>query len=153
MQRYTDYRYRRVCGKFYAIDLDQADAIELASVLRVLPVKFARYGFHGRGVWVREAETVLRTHWDASEPYYRRNLECLTPEIGIALIKALREGGWKAKNPLPDVLRMTLLGLRDRGMTLDDIAEATGLSYNTVTYGFRRPHHARRAREAIGVVL
>jgi hypothetical protein len=147
-QRYTDWRFRRVCR--YIHGLDQADAIELAATLRLLPVKWAHYAFHGKAAWRRDATEVLNTFWDACEPYYRTNLERITPETTVLIVQALREGGWKCKNPLPPVVRMGCLGFRARGKTTAQIAEIYGFSYWTVAWQFRSQPSA--ARE-VGLVL
>lgn len=153
-QRYTDFRFRRVAGKFYADDLDQADAIELACVLQLLPMNLARYAFRWKGVGIREANLIRERVGLLAEPYHRENLTRLTPEIGLALIHALKDGGWKGKGQtLPPVFRMMLLALRERGLNMHEIAAWTGLPYNSVVYGFRQPHRQRLARGALGVVL
>jgi hypothetical protein len=150
-QRYTDWRFRRVCR--YIHRLDQADAIELVAVLRIVEPKIARFGFHGKGAWRRDATKLLGELGHLSEPYYRANLEALTPETTVALSQALVDGGWKPRNPLPGVIRMGFMGFRERGENMWQIAKRFDYSYHTVTYGFRRPHAARRARAGVGLVI
>jgi hypothetical protein len=150
-QRYTDFRYRRVAPRI-RLDLDQAGAVELVAILRVLPVRFARYAFHWKGAARERAESFLRNAdlVRLSEPYYRDNLARLSPETVGALINAMRDGGWKPSSGLPPVLRDALRALLARGMTQAQAGAVFGLDRQCVSNALRRrkPAFAR-----VGLVL
>jgi DNA-directed RNA polymerase specialized sigma24 family protein len=150
-QRYTDWRYRRVAPHLVRTRLDQVEAVELVAILRILPLKYARFAFHWNTASLREAAKLLadETMLRVSEPFYRANLSLLSAETSLALINAMRDGGWTPNYGLPEFLRMAVLDLRGRGWKHREVADFLGISTHTTNSCVR----SRTAKKAVGLVL
>jgi hypothetical protein len=131
--------------------------VQAVALLRLLPIEHARHVF----MWTRQAQdrvAGLAQDWSNSaliEALHRENLDALKPGHAVALVQAMREGGWRKgrAEPLPDIVKLAMRGFRDEGLTVAQIAERFGFGYHTTQYAFRVPHHLRLAKNRVGLVL
>lgn len=132
VQRYTDQRFRALVRKVNAQQLPPELALELSAFLKLLPRKWAAYIFHWnpRRIKLKGLPESLDMHY--------ANMKALTPEHIVALLQAMREGGWDGKGGPADLILMAMLGFRERGLTNREIATAMGLTPMQVTYRMRR---------------
>jgi hypothetical protein len=131
-ERYASQKFRRVAQYFRFKHLDWWDALELVAFVESIGLDHARYILHWKAPATIRAYLFLRDHVgdEASEPI-RRNVECMGLDQGLGILAAMKDGGW-TKGKVPDVVRMSLLELRKRGMKQSDIAKLTGLSHGQV---------------------
>ena len=132
-QRYSSLKFRRVARRFDPTRLDYADAAELVAFVRTVDLKHARWMFHWAGAGVREMDRLLK-HLSADanvERMVQENHDRTTRADGLAMLKAMRDGGWR-QGSVPPGLRMALLDMRDAGLSQPKIAEMTGLTHDQV---------------------
>lgn len=137
--RYSDHRFRRVSRDFDPYSLDYGEACELVSFVELTGVVPARWIFHGVPNWsvkTRELITQLKNENLVTE-MVQANHNGLDVDDGLAMLQAMRDGGWKG-GPVPIWVRRALFDLRDKGFRVRDIAEATGLSRGQVSRLFFR---------------
>lgn len=130
-ERYASQRFRRA----RAFMVDRADAVELVAFVESIGgVLFAQRIFHWGHAQV-QAYAALRQHLlDAAQPYIRANHAAMGVDEGLAVLQAMRDGGWE-RGQLPWPVKMALKTLRKRGMSIASIAKATGLSREQVKTG------------------
>jgi len=110
-----------------------SDAAELVAFVRTVDLKHARWMFHWAGAGVREMDRLLK-HLSADanvERMVQENHDRTTRADGLAMLKAMRDGGWR-QGSVPPGLRMALLDMRDAGLSQPKIAEMTGLTHDQV---------------------
>lgn len=156
VQRYTDFRFRAVSRGGFTRALVERQ-LEAVALLRLLPINYARHVFmwsdrmvarvEGQAEEWAESKTVAAMH-DA-------NLRALEPGHAVALVKAMREGGWVKGHTekLPEVVKLAMRAFRGEGLTIGQIADLFELPYWTVSYAFRVPHEQRMAKRRVGLVL
>jgi hypothetical protein len=131
-QRYTDARFRRVARNF---KLDLADAVELVAFLHFVPPRYARWIFGWRAAGVRDAK-LLMGHpqiQDLAKPLIEENIYALSVDVGLAILRAMQDGGWTPSRGAPQVVRDTIAELRAIGNRGVDIARLTGINEKTVS--------------------
>lgn len=135
VERYTDARFRRVSVYFDAYRLDQVDAVELVAFLALVPFQWSAFIFQWPD-WMFRRVAKLCAHpvyAEAAVFMHEENLVCLTPEIGLAILSAMRDGGF-SRGTLPPVVIDAMRELRKRGISVREIAERTGLSRDQVQF-------------------
>jgi hypothetical protein len=153
--RLTDSRFRRARKVFR---LDVADAVELTAFLHIVPPEFARWIFGWKRTSVLAAREFLADPRlnELAAPLVVENIHALSVDVGLAILKAMQDGGWRARNTAPKIVMDTIAELRANGTTPERIAEATGLRVETV-WKWSRPKSNRaesqRARAAAALVL
>lgn len=131
-ERYASQRFRRA----RAFVLDRADAIELVSFVESIGgILFAKRIFHWTGHAQVLAYEELRSHFvREAQPYIRVNHAQMGVDQGLAVLQAMRDGGWR-RGQLPWPVKTALKTLRKRGNSIADIAKATGLTREQVKTG------------------
>jgi hypothetical protein len=152
-ERYSSTKFRRLSRRFYAHRLDAGDRLELASFLAVVPVRWSKWIFHWDRIGLWQAKLIP----PAPQDFANANFGSVTLEDGLAVLQAMKDGGW-TYGGLPWIVRMSILGLRDAKMTHKEIAELTGLTdsrvYDAITHGRRRrPAITKRDRALAGVLV
>lgn len=123
-ERYASLKFRRV----HHGEWDVYDETELAAFLYVVPIRWARWIFQwDRGI-ARRAVRVT-----GNPEFALANSGALDVETGVAVIRAMRDGGWR-HGTLPNVSRDALRELHHNGLNDTALAEMTGLSVDQVQY-------------------
>lgn len=132
-ERYASAKFRRFAQRIELRTLDWGDLIELVAFVESIGgVKYARYIFHWKGQAVVRAYRRIKRHvGDEAQPAIRANLEQMGVDVGLAVLRAMQDGGWTGQRWCP-IVKMALKDLRKRGLTLADIAKVTGLSREQV---------------------
>lgn len=156
VERYTDLRFRAVARAGFGKAVVERQ-LEVIALTRLLPISYARHIFMwsdrmcdrvaGKAEEWADSETVAAMH-DA-------NLRALNEGHAVALVQAMREGGWVkgSAEKLPDIVKMAMREFRAKGLTIQQIADEFGFSFWTTSYGLRRPHAERMAAKGVGLVL
>lgn len=142
-ERYASLKFRRVHDGYW----DEWDEAELAAFLYIVPIRWAKWIFQWSRPIVRRAVDVR-----GNPELAFANAEKLDMETGVAVIQAMREGGWRG-GKLPVIARDALRELRHRGKTAASIAKMTGLTVDQVKYAtIGRPvKNARRNLAVVGL--
>lgn len=146
-KRYTSLKFRRAGRQFDASRLDYADAAELCAFVETIDLKHARWIFQWRGAGVREMDRLLK-HLSADPTVGRMvhdNHEAVTRSDGLAVLQAMKDGGWR-QGSVPGVVRMALLDMRDAGISQPKIAAQVGLTVDQVRNAANGPRWVRAAR-------
>lgn len=155
-ERYASDKFRRVAQYFQFRHLDWEDALELVAFVESIGFKWARYILHWKGSAVCSAYARLRHHVGAdADPYIRENVEGMGMEAGLAILKAMQDGGWK-RGRLPWMVKMALKELRKRGMSMPAIGGYVGLTVDQVQTALdarKAPQKAVRAAAYGGLGL
>jgi hypothetical protein len=151
-ERYASLKFRRLAQRIEIKLLTWEDLIELiAFVESIGGVKYARYIFMWKGRAVVRAYRRLKKYvGDAADAAVAANQSHMGVDVGLAVLTAMLEGGWKGKRTLPPVVKMSLKALRKQGNTISAISKATGLSREQVKTAcdVRRKDGARSERAA-----
>lgn len=140
-ERYASLKFRRIARRFDATHLDYADACELAAFLGIVPVDRARWIFQWHAAGRREALRIVEHHKDNPDVLrmVEENLVGQTVDDGLAVFKAMQDGGW-TYGKVPPIVRMAMLGLRDAGLSHAKVGEMCGITreqVRTITTGSR----------------
>lgn len=148
--RYASLKFRRFSRWFRPTKLDWGDAIELVAFVESIGgPKHAAYVFHWGQAGVR-AYARLRKHvGDAAQPYIRANRESLSLDDGLAVLRAMQDGGWKSHG-LPDVVRKAIQTLGETHNQAQ-IARLLGLTIDQVGWAMGRRGQAAKRRRAASV--
>jgi hypothetical protein len=113
--------------------LDYADACELVAFVETIGWPAARHVFG----WVPNAKRHyerLRDHlkgFGHVQAMVEQNVAEPTREDGLAVLRAMQDGGWK-QGWVPPIVRLAVLDMRDAGMSQPKIAKALGLTRDQV---------------------
>lgn len=148
-QRYTNLAFRRVARRFSPKRLDYDDARVLAAFLALVPPRFARFIFHWDKIAVSHAKIIQREFTD--ERLVRANWEAVDMETAIAILQAMKDGGWKS-GPLPDIVKSAVREAKHRGR---DVSKDFGLGVDQVNAIMwpRTKRRADRARARVSLVV
>lgn len=132
-QRYASQRYRRAHSLFFH---DWDEAVELVAFVESIGgVLFAKRIFQWTGHAYVQAYADIRAQvLDAAQPYIRANRAEFGVDHGLAVLGAMRDGGWR-RGRMPWVVKHALKTLRKSGWTIAKIARETGLSREQVKTG------------------
>jgi hypothetical protein len=154
-QRATDPRFRRVTRRF---KLDVADAVELVAFLHIVPPAHAKWIFQWGEAGVRDARQLL-AHPEISklaQPMVEENIRALNVDVGLAVLKAMRDGGWTPGKTVPKIVRDTIAELRSLGNSGAKISRVTGIPEPTISrwlHGPSKRSESRRSRAVAALVL
>lgn len=155
-ERYIDRQFRTFAVRFRGKRLDYDDACELAAFLAIVPINQARWIFRWDKYGMRAAKSVIRWYSAPAEAegMISANKEHADISDGIAIIQAMRAGGW-TKGYLPKLTKAAIQQLYHSGMKPKAISKDLGLSIDQVHYVIwgRPDHSARRARAMAQLVL
>lgn len=141
-ERYASLKFRRVHDGVW----DVWDETEVAAFLYVVPIRWARWIFQWNRKVARKAVRVT-----GNPEFALANSAALDIETGLAVIRAMRDGGWR-RGKLPDVARDALRELHHRGHADSALAKITGLSVDQVQYARKgRPLKSFSAIAALAV--
>jgi len=121
-QRYTDQQFRRLSRWFFAGDIDVVDACALHVALELLGSRrAANRAFHwtSPAIW-RQIAKVEKP--DGFQDALDETLREWTPKHSIALMRAMRDGGWE-RGKIPPIIRQAWGALRKNGMSVGKIAK------------------------------
>lgn len=155
IERVTDARFRRACGVFR---LDLVDAVELTAFLHIVPPDFARWIFGWKRTSVLAAREFLADPkiCELAQPLVVENIHAMSVPNGLAILRAMQDGGWRPRNTAPQVVFDTIANMRADGMPPEKIAEITGLRVETV-WRWSRPRSekasAAQARAVAALIL
>ena len=155
VERYTDARFRRVARWFDPYKLDAETAVQLVAFLHVVPPKFAKFIFGWRRGFGAEALMLHEPFVEAAQDLVRANAESMTIEAGMAILRAMQDGGWTSRKGAPKFIKDLLRELRASGLSMPRVSALTGIPYDTVhEWSGKRDKWAVRAasREARGRV-
>lgn len=142
-ERYASLKFRRVHDGFW----DAWDETELAAFLHIVPIRWAKYIFQWPRRIQRKAVGVI-----GNPEFGLANEAALDIETGLAVIQAMRDGGFR-HGRLPRVAIDTLRELRHDGFSAVDLASRTGLSVDQVKYAtIGRPNRAFRRNSAFAAL-
>ncbi len=129
-ERYASLRFRR----FQSLNsLDMAELYELAAFMETMKHDRAcMHIFRWRGdvARARKVRAALKDH-DVVKVMVDQNLAGQTVSDGLLVLKAMQEGGWVQQH-LPPCVRMSMLALRDDGLSMPKIAQRLGVRLETV---------------------
>lgn len=126
-QRYTSPIFRRLHRIDRAHWLTLDEAAELVGFIRLVGLSAAGRMFEWNRLRRKQAE-LLTLHGPlqaAADAYEQANLAALDEETGIAVMQVLIERGWRHGAP-PEICKMAMRSMRDRGMTHQQIADFFG---------------------------
>lgn len=129
-ERYASLRFRRFAQNFDPYRAQFAEAAELAALIHVIGDTRARYVFHWSPATLRERVRPLIAHppiVEAAKPMIEDNLRHMDVGDGLGLFAAMQDGGWKG-GPACDLMRMTVMALRDEGKTWEEVAQVLRIS-------------------------
>lgn len=151
-ERYTDSRFRRVCGNVYFHALDGRTAVELVAFFQLVNPQACAKIFGWNAITLRTSWKLFQSeaHLRAAQPLIEANARALSVEAGMRVLEALKIGGWKAAygSPTPWIVKQTLLQLRADGMKGVDVAKLAGISPHTVSTWRRTPKSGAAAAQA-----
>lgn len=148
--RYASLKFRRFSRWFRPTKLDWADAVELVAFVESIGgAKHARYVFHWGQAGVRAYGRLKRHVADAAQPYIRANREHFSVDAGLAVLRAMQDGGWQGHG-LPEIVRKALQSLNETH-TQAEIARRVGLSVDQVGWAIGRRGQAAKRRRAASV--
>lgn len=135
-ERYASLKFRRFSRWFRPTKLAWDDALELVAFVETIGLKHARFVFHWHGQAGVKAYARLRQHMlDEAQPYISANVASLGLDDGLAVLRAMQDGGWQSHG-LPNVVRMAIQTLlvdhnaaqvaRKLGLTVDQVVWASG---------------------------
>ena len=96
-------------------------------------VRFAAFVFHWGHAGVRAYTRLQRHVGDAAQPYIRDNLASTGVDDGLAVLRAMQDGGWKSHG-LPKIVRHAIAQLKHEGMGVSAISKLTGLTVDQVSW-------------------
>lgn len=138
-ERYASLKFRRFARKFRIYNhLAYDDAAELVAFLHIVPFKWARWIF-GWDMWMEKRINVLMDHIDEPE-MVRQNIEACDVDVGVAVLEAMRDGGW-TKGSVPEVVWRAMLDLLGQGWSQPEVARRFGVPRSHVQH-----HVARQSR-------
>lgn len=143
-ERYASLKFRRYSRWFRPTRFAWDEALELVAFVETIGgVKFAAFVFHWGHAGVKAYER-LRKHMLAdAQPYIRANEGSVGLDDGLAVLKAMQDGGWKSHG-LPKLVKNALASLIHAGNGPTEVARATGLSVDQVLWAVR-PRRNNRA--------
>lgn len=131
-ERFASLKFRRVAWRLSYKHLDWYDALELVAFVQAIGLPYARYIFHWRGLASVRAYGYLRKHVGAeADAYIHANLSAFSLDDGLAVLKAMKDGGW-SRGKVPQIVSDALRESRKRGNTIAEIARGTGLTREQV---------------------
>jgi hypothetical protein len=150
-ERYSSLKFRRYSRWFRPTKLSWDEALELVTFVESIGgVKFAAYVFHWGHAGVRAYIRLARHVGDDAQPYIRDNLASTSVDDGLAVLQAMRDGGW-VSHGLPKLVRHALASLKHEGMKVSAIAKLTGLTVDQVIWAVKPKSHGRtRAYASLG---
>lgn len=153
----TDNRFRRVATRrFSARKLDAHTAVELVAFSHLVE-PYSMRAIFGWGKWWDFEWAKLansEAHQRAAIPMIEANARALSVEAGLAILRAMRDGGWKPGKgrAMPPVVKDTLLELRARGFKGVDVAKLAGIAPGTLA-NWRSTRRASTARSRAAASL
>lgn len=147
--RYGSLKFRRVSRWFRPTKLDWEDALELVAFVETIGFAYARWIFHWHGQAVVKAYARLKNHVGAeADPLIRANHAELGPHVGVAVWKAMLDGGWPVSKYLPPLVRQSVRQLYFSGMKPNAIASLFGMPVTKVKSALRHKTGNSRAKAA-----
>jgi hypothetical protein len=114
-------------------------------------VKYAAYVFHWGHAGVQAYKSLQRHVGD--EALTELNLSTAGVDDGLAVLKAMQDGGWKGYG-MPKLVRHALSSIHHQGMSYAKIAKMTGLTPDQVQWATgRKGLDARRSRVVANAAL
>jgi hypothetical protein len=132
-ERYASLKFRRFARILYAHRLDYGEAQELVAFGLVVGAKALRWIFQWPPPAVREYRR-LEAHMVKDVDVVaaaEQNRACYTKDEGLAVLRAMQDGGFRAGS-VPEIVRMALLALRDEGISQPKIAVMLGVTHDQV---------------------
>lgn len=119
-QRYASMKFRLVARNFRLRKVPYEVACELVAFLHIVPLRYAKWIFQWNARTIRRAQVI----WDRADVQedarrsgmIEANLRAATADTGLAILKAMQEGGW-AKGHLPPIVMMAIAELNHRGVS------------------------------------
>lgn len=143
-KRYTSLKFRRVAPKLFVNRLDFDDAAELVAFVETVGMKPARWIFHWEPFDLAKVKKLVEHMLQfpvVTAMIEENRLAPVTREQGLAVLQAMRDGGWKQSN-YPPIVRLAALDMRDEGMSMPAVGRAMGLTLDQVRVlccGIRTP--------------
>lgn len=105
-------KFRLIARNFRLRKVPYEVACELVAFLHVVPIGAAKWVFHWNARTIRRARVIWKRE-DVQADVVRSgmldaNLRAVSVDVGLAVLAAMRDGGWPGKGPLPDVVRMAI---------------------------------------------
>jgi hypothetical protein len=143
-ERYASLKYRRVARKFDTSRLDYDLATELVAFLQLVPVHVSRWIFQWDQI-TRKRAVELTQHAPLRAdalPLHNQNLLHQGPDDGLALLRAMQDGGWK-NGQVPPIIGNAIRHLNDHGLGRYRIAKFLDLKPNQVRRMMEGPRTAK----------
>src|ERR1044072_6658131 len=127
-ERYLDRQFRLFARRFSSRRVDYDDALCLAAFLAIVPIKHARWIFQWDKYGIRAAKSMRRwfTEPARAEGLIDANLKSIDADDGLAVVQAMRAGGWE-RGRVPEISRRDIKGVSQNGLPAGKIAKATGV--------------------------
>ncbi len=132
-ERYASLKFRRFSRWFRPTKLDWWDALELVVFVETITPKAAQYVFHWGHAGVKAYERLQKHMLPHIQPFLDDNLKSLGVDDGLAVLQAMRDGGYVGQG-LPKIVRDALRELHHNGNSYQKLADLTGLSYGQVRH-------------------
>lgn len=147
-ERYASLKFRRYARWFRPTKLDYGDALELVSFVEAIGgVRHARWIFHWTGQAPVKAYQRLKQHVLADvEDYIHANQASIGLDDGLAVLRAMQDGGWRGYG-LPDCVKKSIQSLLEHHSAAE-IAERLGLTNEQVVYASGRKGAAKKRVQA-----
>lgn len=136
-QRYASMKFRLIARSFRLRKVPYEVACELVAFLHVVPMRYAKWVFH----WTPAGERCVKRIWDRADVQedarrsgmIEANLRAVDVDVGVAVLAAMRDGGW-TKGWLPPVVNMAVAELyHERGQRgAAALGRELGISANRV---------------------
>lgn len=133
--RYASLKFRRYSRWFRPTRLDYGDALELVAFVETIGRKHAAYVFQWGRAGVNAYARLARHMAADAQPYIRANQASVGLDDGLAVLRAMQDGGW-TRGALPRITKMSIQTLlldhtqsyvaRQLGLTRDQVVVATG---------------------------
>ena len=149
-ERSASQKFRRVRRWFEPTRLEYGEACELVAFVDLVPIKTAKWIFDWYQVPMRRNVQLLVDHLRDDETVRAMitdNMAHWERADGLAVLRAMQEGGW-TKGTVPPIVRAALLDLHDAGMSRSQVAESVGLTLDQVRVAM---HGQRTAPARVGL--
>lgn len=105
-------KFRLIARNFRLRKVPYEVACELVAFLHVVPLRHAKWIFQWNPRTVRRARFIWKHEGVQADALksgmIEANMRAVSVDVGLALLAAMREGGWPGRGVLPDVVRMAI---------------------------------------------
>lgn len=130
-ERYASERFNTFARWFNPYKIGYADACEFVAFHETVGRRAVRYIFQ----WTSSVSGKELVDHLGNIPEVKAMIEqnhlAASRADGLAVLKAMQDGGWR-QGPVPPVVRLALLDMRDAGISQPKIGRLTGLTLDQV---------------------